>query len=197
MTPDSFLTEIVGPNMEAAFNRGDDMRAIVNAVLTLDALVGLIHAHAETAGRSEIAACEDDDGYRELLAEISPSYRILRDTAACLKHGELKRPRRRLVRLLRQPGAMETEVNTLGFFECGDEIGGNVILIRYDHNGEPGFVRADRVTTDTYRMLKQIMEGEAARTDEHDGGTFAVMRGPPRREVGRSASKARGSGCQP
>lgn len=167
------------------------MRAIVNAVLTLDALVGLIHAHAEAAGRSEIAACEDDDDYREVLAEISPSYRLLRDTAACLKHGELKRPRKGLVRLLRQPGAMEAEVNTLGFFECGDEIGGDVILIRYDHNETPGLVRADRVITDTYRMLKRVVEGEAARTDEHDGGTFAVMGGPPRRKVGSPAPKRR------
>ena len=179
MTPAAFLAEAAHPNMVATFDRADDMRATVNAILTLDALVGIIHAHAEAAGRSEIMACKDDDHYREMLAGVSPSYRLLRDTAASLKHGELKRPRRGLARLLRTPEAMETETNTLEFFECDDEIGSDVILIGYDHNGVPGLVRAGRIVTDTYRMLRRIGEGEAAQIDEHDSGTVAVMGSPP------------------
>ncbi|MDP4026984.1 hypothetical protein Q8W71_30810 [Methylobacterium sp. NEAU 140] len=179
MTPAVFLADVVHPNMVATFDKADDMRAIVNAVLTLDALVGMIHAHARMAGQTEIAAFKDDDAYREALAGISPSYRLLRDTAASLKHGELTRSRKGLARLLREPEAIEAEVNQLGFFECGDEIGGDVILIRYNHNGSPGLVRAGRVVTDTYRMLRRIVDGEAARTDENDGGTFAIMKGPP------------------
>lgn len=180
MTPAVFLAEVVHLNMVAAFDSADDMRAIVNAILTLDALVGLIHAHGKAAGRSEMTACKDDDVYREDLAKVSPSYRVLRDAAASLKHGELTRPRNRdLARLLRSPEAMEAEINTLGFFECGDEIGGDVILIQYDHNGSPGLVRAGRVVTDTYRMLKRIVAGEVARMDQHDSGTFAIMGGAP------------------
>ena len=171
MTPETFFVEVAQPNTAAAINGPDDMRAIVNAILSLDALVGMIHAHGRTADRRDIAEHASDDGYREALAHVSPSYRVLRDAAASLKHGELTHPRRKaLARLLRGPEALKSEANTIGLFQCGDEIGGDVVVIRYDPG--PGYVRASNVIGDTFRMLKRIMEGEPAQPDEHDRGTF-------------------------
>jgi hypothetical protein len=171
MTPETFLAEVAQPNTQMALEDPDDLRATVNAILTLDALVGMFHAHGKAAGRPEIVEHASDDGYREALAHVSPSYRVLRDAAASLKHGELTHPRRKaLARLVRGPEALGSEPNTLGMFECGDEIGGDVVVIRYDPG--PGYVRASNVIADTFRMLKRVVEGEPARTDEHDRGSF-------------------------
>ncbi len=50
MTPETFLYEVAQPNMAAALTDPDDIRAVVNAVLTLDALAGIIHATGVAAG---------------------------------------------------------------------------------------------------------------------------------------------------
>jgi len=44
MTPADFLNEIVIPNVAALSDNVGDLRLAVNAVLTLDALAGVIHA---------------------------------------------------------------------------------------------------------------------------------------------------------
>lgn len=171
MIPEMFLAAVAQPNTAAAIDSPDDMRAVVNAILTLDALVGMIHAHEDAAGRPDIASCKEDDDYREVLAQISPSYCVLRDAAASLKHGELRHPRKkRLARLLRRPDALGAVPNTIGLFQCDDEIDGDVIVIQCDV--KPGVVRASNVISDTFRMLRRVVEGEGAHTDEHDHGTF-------------------------
>ncbi|GJD57651.1 hypothetical protein [Methylobacterium dankookense] len=88
MHPRWFFAEVVTPNIHAVEARADDMRAVVNAVLTLDALVGLLHAHLSALGRPEIAGLSDEK-YREQLGQECPGYAALRDTAATLKHGAL------------------------------------------------------------------------------------------------------------
>jgi hypothetical protein len=173
VTPETFLAEVAQPNTAAAINGPGDMRAVVNAILALDALAGLIHAHGKAAGRPDMAAHESDDDYREDLAKASLSYRVLRDAAASLKHGELSHPRKkRLARLLRRPEALSSAPNTIGLLQCDDEIDGDVIEIQCDV--EPGFARASSVVADTFRLLKRIVEGEPPRTDEHDRGTLAT-----------------------
>ncbi|MET3695374.1 hypothetical protein [Methylobacterium goesingense] len=167
MTPAEFLNEVAHPNMVGALETPDDLRAIVNAILTLDALAGLIHAHGLANQVPEIARYERDDGYREALACISHSFRVLRDTAASMKHGKLSDPRKRgSARLIRAPASLRARENGLGLFRAGDEVGGEVIVIEYDTG--PGYLRASSAVADTYRMLRRIVEGHAPQTDEHD-----------------------------
>ncbi len=56
MNPRVFLDEVVRPNMADALDAPDSLRAIVNAVLTLDALVGVLHAHMVEIGAPGVSA---------------------------------------------------------------------------------------------------------------------------------------------
>ena len=42
MTPENFLAEVAYPNVVAALTGPDDMRAIINAILTIDTLAGIL-----------------------------------------------------------------------------------------------------------------------------------------------------------
>lgn len=170
MTPANFLDEIAQPNMQAALERPDDLRAIVNAILALDALAGILHAAFVKAG-IPTATPDKDDEYRDALADLSPSFRVLRDAAACLKHGELSRKRKKR-RLVRASQALKAVPNGLGLFQCGDRIGAEVIVIETDPG--PGYIRASDVIADSYRMLSRVVAGGAARTDEHDRGNISL-----------------------
>lgn len=169
MSPETFLAEVAQPNMHTALEEPDDLRAIVNAILTLDALAGIIHSSGAAGSNPTMAAHKIDDLYRDALAGVSRSFQVLRDAAASIKHGELD-PTRKKVRLVRGSKALRTVPNGFGLFQCGDRIGSDVIVIEFDPG--PGYVRASSVIADSYRMLKRIVEGEPARTDEHDRGSF-------------------------
>jgi hypothetical protein len=167
MAPAEFLAEVAHPNMVEALTAPDDLRAIINAILALDALAGIIYAHGLAHGFPDIACYERDDAYREALAGISHSFRVLRDAAASIKHGQLSDPRKRgAARLLRSPKALQTKANGLGFFRVGDEAGGQVVVIEYDPG--PGYLRASSAVADTYRMLRRVVERHPAQTDEYD-----------------------------
>lgn len=168
MTPAEFHDEVAQPNMQYALEHPGDVRALVNAVLTLDALAGLIHAHRLAAGDLDMARHRRDDDDRNELAAVSRSYRVMRDTAASFKHGELTGTKARLVR---NGGAVRTVHNQMGLFQCGDSIGGNIAIIEFDDT--PGYVRASTVVADSYRMLKRIVGGEPAQIDEGDHFTRA------------------------
>ncbi len=170
MTPDTFLVEVAQPNMQRALEEPGNPAAIVNAILTLDALAGIIHAQVSAAGQTSIVPYEDDR-YRDELTRVSPSFQVLRDTAASIKHGELS-PKRKKVRLVRGADAVKAIRNQCGLLQAGDSIGGNVIVIEFDPG--PGYVRATSIIADTYRMLRRIVDGEGARTDERDRGTFVA-----------------------
>jgi hypothetical protein len=174
MSPAEFLATVVQPNMQTALEQPNDLRAIVNAVLTVDALPGFIHAAGVVADDPAMMAHKADDDFRAALATISPSYRVLRDMAAALKHGDLDRKRKR-PRLVRSGGAARRVRNMCGLYQCGDSLGGSVVVIEFDPG--PGYVRASNVIADSFRMLRRIVEGEPARRDEHEGGTFAIMGG--------------------
>lgn len=165
MRPTSFLERVARPNMVDALERPDDVRAIVNAILTLDALAGVLYEHGKAEGIAEIATYKGDDKYRDALAEVSHSYRVLRDAAAAIKHGGLDRERAK-VRLLYGPEALRLVPNSTGIFRIGDALGSEVVVIEFDPG--PGYTRASSAVADSYRMLARIVEGKPPSIDEHD-----------------------------
>jgi hypothetical protein len=85
MTPTEFLNGIVTPNVDALGDNVGDLRLAVNTILTLDALAGIIHAHLHRQGLEQ----SKDAAFRDRIASQHLEYRILRDAAFALKHGEL------------------------------------------------------------------------------------------------------------
>jgi hypothetical protein len=85
MTPAVFLNAIVTPNVDALGDNVGDLRLAVNAILTLDALVGIIHSDLRRRGLEQ----REDSPFRNGIAYQYLEYRILRDAAFALKHGEL------------------------------------------------------------------------------------------------------------
>lgn len=164
MTPGEFRDAVAHPNMVAALSDPGDVRAIVNAVLSLDALAGIIHAHGKASGVAGIADHKTDDKYRDMLAGVSHSYRVLRDAAAALKHGILDQGRK--ARLLTGPDAVQAVPNCIGLFQCGDRLDSSVVMIEYQPG--PGYIRASNAVADSFRMLDRIVKGEAPQIDEHD-----------------------------
>ncbi|MEN3238903.1 hypothetical protein PUR29_36320 [Methylobacterium ajmalii] len=156
MHPRQFFEEVVTPNIHAVEAQADDMRAVVNAVLTLDALVGLLHAHLDALGRPEVAGIEDDE-YRERLGEQCPGYAALRDAAATLKHGRLTRPRRkRPPRLIKTLDRIQSTELVLGEFGIGDEIGGGAAVLCLENGGDA--VRVDDAIAETCRVLLPLLD---------------------------------------
>jgi hypothetical protein len=92
--PKEFFRVIVDPNLQEFYAKEGDLRLGVNSLLTLDALVGVLHQ--ENCWKS--GACpkdkvrEKDEQFRETLAGGSDEYRIVH-AAAAVKHGILTRPR--------------------------------------------------------------------------------------------------------
>lgn len=87
------------------------MRAAVNAVLSLDALIGAI----------SLALNEDDANVRTRFEMIEPDYQIARDLAFALKHGELTGRKARLVTKANQisvaEGAFDSDAFDIGDFD--------------------------------------------------------------------------------
>ncbi len=86
MTPEDFLNDVAVPNVHELGNNIGDLRMAVNAISTLDALVGVIHAERHRQGLES----SDDSAFREKLAANHPEYALLRDISFALKHGELR-----------------------------------------------------------------------------------------------------------
>ncbi|MEE7441103.1 hypothetical protein [Methylobacterium oryzae] len=155
MHPRWFYDEVVTPNVYAQDARPDDMRAVVNAVLTLDALVGLLHSYLRLLDRPEVTGLSDDD-YRERLGQQCPGYAALRDAAATLKHGELTHPRKkRPPRLIRTTGSIQSTELVLELLRVDDEIGGHVAVLCLE-NGQDA-VRVDDAIMATCRMLLPVL----------------------------------------
>jgi hypothetical protein len=92
--PKEFVRVIVGPNLEKFYADEGDLRLAVNSILTLDALVGVLHqenCRKSGAGPNDKVRDQDEE-FREKHAGKSDAYRIVRDTAAAVKHGILTRP---------------------------------------------------------------------------------------------------------
>jgi hypothetical protein len=93
VSPADFFKDIVAPNVDALGNDVGDLRHAVNAILSLDALAGIIHADLHSRGQET----NDDAAFRERFAEQHLEYGIVRDAAFALKHGELRHRKPRLV----------------------------------------------------------------------------------------------------
>jgi hypothetical protein len=116
MTPQYFLQTVVRPNV-AEFGAADwDERLAVNAILTLDAFFGVLYAALKAKSDPSVAKFERDGDYRDQLADTWPAYRVLRDTAFSIKHGELTGKMPRQVSRIEQVGAGYIAVNEL---RCG------------------------------------------------------------------------------
>ena len=57
MIPTDFFKEIVTPNVDALGNDVGDLRHAVNAILSLDALAGIIHADLYARGAGNCGRC--------------------------------------------------------------------------------------------------------------------------------------------
>jgi hypothetical protein len=99
MTPDDFLDNVVTRNVIHLGEVRGSYRRAVNALLTLDAFVGILFAHLRDLN---IAPTSDDLEFRDLLARESYDFKIVRDAAFALKHGELTGRKVRLVRKANQ-----------------------------------------------------------------------------------------------
>ena len=122
MTPRQFFDEVAEPNACSAIAARGDLRHAINAVMTLDALFGILHAALHDAG---IVSRRRDDDWKEELAGQSDDYRLLRDLAYTLKHGQLNLGNKpRIVRcpdqLFTMPGAFQADAFDPAVFNTGE-----------------------------------------------------------------------------
>jgi hypothetical protein len=103
MTPQYFFDEVAEPNARLAIHDRGDLRLAVNAIMTLDALFGVLHATRYDPGEIQEPS---DDIWKDSLADQNSKYRLLRDAAYALKHGNLNRGKK--VRLVRRPDQLFT-----------------------------------------------------------------------------------------
>jgi hypothetical protein len=141
LTPRVFFESVVKPNADELSKHHNDIRLAINAIVTADALFGILYAELRSKNRSAVANFADDDRYRDDLASRSRDYRILRDVAFSIKHGELRRKKPRLVKNVRQ---IQTAIAGFGILMCGyDRTGETVLLIHIpssNSNERPEFI---------------------------------------------------------
>lgn len=115
-----YFEEVAAANAKVAIANPGDRRLAINAIMTLDAFFGALHSELLQAGA---IAEKSDDKWKEMLAEASHHYRLLRDTAYALKHGNLTRPTPRLVRksdsVFTMPGAFQPGAFQPDAFDTG------------------------------------------------------------------------------
>jgi hypothetical protein len=90
-----YLDQVAAENARMAIERPGDLRLAINAVMTLDGFFGALHSELYEENR---ITQKDDDKWKDTLACENKSYRLLRDCAYALKHGNLTKPKLRLVR---------------------------------------------------------------------------------------------------
>jgi L-rhamnose isomerase len=146
----AFLDEVLQQNVQMALEEPGDMRCAVNAVLTIDALAGMLYVELKRRNDPVVADFTNDDQYRDLLAEKDNSFRVLRDLAASYKHGELTFPKPRLVK---SPKQVNRVVNSVGLFQCGDRVGSTVLIVILS---DGSWKRASNVIADSFRLLKRL-----------------------------------------
>jgi hypothetical protein len=93
--PSGFFDQIAQEDASAAIAHPNDVRLALHAVTMLDAFFGILHA---SLYQSRVIQEQDDSKWKELLAQENKYYRVLRDCAYALRHGELCRKKPRLVR---------------------------------------------------------------------------------------------------
>jgi hypothetical protein len=85
MAPRGFFDAVAAVNAELAVRNPDDLRHAINAIMALDAFFGILHASLHGAA----GVPGNDSVWKEQLASSCESYKLLRDAAYTLKHGQL------------------------------------------------------------------------------------------------------------
>jgi hypothetical protein len=134
--PARFLREVVEPNVADVRRAPGDERLAVNAILTLDALIGQLFAVLAVEQRT---AARNDIEFRDIFAHQCPDYRTLRDLAFAIKHGVLVHPTPRLVR---RADSLRSERIGVGTMVAGDPCGEFFVIYIELESGHP--VRAYR-----------------------------------------------------
>ena len=127
--PKEFFRVIVDPNLQEFYASEGDLRLGVNSLLTLDALVGVLHqenCRKSGAGPKGKVRGQDEE-FRETLAGRSDAYRIVRDTAAAVKHGILTR-RTLQPRMVRQVRDLADFGVGAGTMRAGEDWPGKPVL---------------------------------------------------------------------
>lgn len=109
MTPKEFFEQVAEMNASLAGESPGDLRLAINAIMTLDAFFGILHASLHAIDTVEQ---KTDDQWKDVIAQSHFSYQVLRDAAYALKHGKLDGRKTRLVRRPEQifgmPGAFDS-----------------------------------------------------------------------------------------
>jgi hypothetical protein len=146
--PADFFKDIVTPNVDALGDDVGDLRHAVNAIISLDALAGIIHADLHSRGQETVS----DSAFRDKLAKQHLEYSIVRDAAFALKHGELRNTKPRLVQRAEQvtsySGAFDEAVFDRSAFDTE-------AVIWIEANDPAHSRRADQVT----RAVLDIFRG--------------------------------------
>lgn len=151
----AFLDDVVQPNMQQAMEAPGDLRSVVNAVLTIDALAGVLYSAMTQIRHPAVDGLKGDDEYRDRLAEGCYEFRVLRDLAAAYKHGELTYPKKKQPRLVRDPKNVSTVVAGAGTMQFGiDRPGAPLLYIMLD---DQTWVRASSAISASYRLLRPLV----------------------------------------
>jgi hypothetical protein len=123
MTPREFLDQIVRPNL-SEFEAGRlNLRQAFNALASVDALAAHIFVSLEHRRAPAVSGVKDDSDYREKLAERSPDFGIVRDTAKAQKHVKLTRGTPKI------SSASQIKLQTGGWGQSwGDNWGGGPVV---------------------------------------------------------------------
>jgi hypothetical protein len=91
--PLEFLETVVRPNIKEFSDHFDDLRRCFNAIAAIDAFAAHIYEWCRENAPSHVAGEKDDTSFRERLAQMNRSFKILRDIAKAQKHVRLTRGR--------------------------------------------------------------------------------------------------------
>ncbi|WP_267209919.1 hypothetical protein [Chelatococcus asaccharovorans] len=92
ITPRSFYIDAVYPNIREAILDHGSLRAFINAVLSIDAFMGIAFWYLHDHQDSLVSTMnEKDECFRDHYADKYSLYRNLRDTAFAINHGRLTR----------------------------------------------------------------------------------------------------------
>jgi hypothetical protein len=151
MTPPEFLFFIARPNALAAIKSVSDVRQTVNAILALDAFVGILHANILSRG---VLIDQTEEAFRDQLAATNTSFQVLGDTAAAIKHGLVDRDKK--LRLVRRPDQIQKHA---GKFDSGflDSSVFDTDRIWIETGGMKAF-RADTIIRDVLALCDGLAE---------------------------------------
>ena len=151
MTPHQFLAEVVQRNMEDALRHPGDLRLACNAILCMDALMGITYWHLHALGDPRATRYHGDNPDSKFRADLVKSrqeLRALRDASYSLKHGRLTRGNR----VIDSASQVTEGANVLGYFRVGDELGGQLVYLEVKTG-------ARDVIASAYQFLKPYVDG--------------------------------------